>query len=181
LGIVDAVSVGRLIQSGRISPPAHGRPGRVALYCAVTAAVLAGVCMLAATHLPEAIQRTTKRAAPVDVAKSEMIRARGAAAVVVERSLYRANKIRMEKESTMRRTGAPVPGHPAYGLNARERARRASVRVSEAQSACDAREMFRCQQLAQEALELDPSNKLAWNVLIRARRSRSPAPAVPTR
>ncbi len=171
LSVVDAVTIGKHISAGRLRPRNAGRPVFVAIFCVVVGPVLGLAAYQGGTALAGILASPSGLAGDPDRDRNQAIRARGAAAIEIERAMYRADRTRSEMETELERSRVPLPGHPAYGLNARERSRRASVMISRAQAACDSKDAGSCLRLVNEALALDPTNKLGWSLLVRARKA----------
>lgn len=170
LSVVDAVTVGRHIAAGRLRPPHAGRPVVVAIFCLIVGPALGWFAHQAGEAIAARLDHGI--AAPYDTndARDSAVQARGAATIEIERAFYRADRTRQAMEEELERSRVPLPGHPAYGLSARERARRATVMLSQAQEACDSKDTGGCLRLVNEAVALDPTNKLGWSLLVRVRK-----------
>lgn len=171
LSVVDAVTVGRHIAAGRLRPPNSGRPVFVAVFCIIAAPALALFAHQAGGAIAKRVQSGSSLSTDEDDARNAAIVARGAAAIEIERAFYHSDESRRQVEAELKRSGAPMPGHPAYGLTPRERSRRASTTLSKAQEACDSKDQRQCMRLLNEALALDPTNKLGWSLLVQARKA----------
>jgi hypothetical protein len=171
LSVVDAVTIGKHISAGRLRPRNAGRPVFVAIFCLVVGPSLALAAYQGGAAIAGRLAQPGSLLADPDADRNEAIQARGAATIEIERAMYRADRARAEVEAELERNQTPMPGHPAYGLTERERARRASTMISRAQAACDSKDAGGCLRLVNEALALDPSNKLGWSLLVRARKA----------
>jgi hypothetical protein len=106
----------------------------------------------------------------------QRIIARGAALQGVERAFYRANREREGAEAKIDPRTVLKPGDPGYGVSPRVRAEQLAERLEAARTACALGRADLCEQLAQEALGLEPSSREAWSLVVKARELRATAP-----
>lgn len=165
-GVWDARRTAARIQAGELRPGKVGSAAQVGIYALCLLGLSLGLVQGGRALGRYAAQQYTK---PREWSPQELmerrLEARGAGEVEVERALYRANRQREEAEQELERQG----GAEFKADQPLEARRRSLELLGESRLACSRSDFILCQQLAENALKLDPSNKDAWGLIVKAR------------